>query len=164
MPSKAIQTLLIGSRERFLLLDANLLLLWITIRYDLRLLRTFKRIQGFTQDDAILLSWLVDQFKGIATTAHVVTEVSNLANSLSSQTRLEWFDNLAQFSSEALEDTQSLRILAARPEFIRFGIADCAIAAHMGTYQLLTTDFRLSNFMRSSAGTALNFDDLRRMV
>jgi hypothetical protein len=82
MPSPAIRSLLSGSRERLLLLDSNLLLLWITARYDMRLLATFKRVKMSTQTDAFLLTWIIDQFKSVVTTTHVVTDVSNLGNAL----------------------------------------------------------------------------------
>ena len=114
MPSPAIRALLSGSRGRLLLLDSNLLLLWITARFDMRLLATFKRVQMFTQADALLLAWIIDQFNSVVTTTHVVTEVSNLGNSLSSHMRLAWFALLAEFSSTAFEETHSLIALAER--------------------------------------------------
>jgi hypothetical protein len=164
MPSPAIRALLSGSRGQRLLLDSNLLLLWITARLDMRLLSTFKRVQMFTQADAFLLAWMIDQFKSVVTTTHVVTEASNLGNSLSAQTRLAWFALLAEFSSNVLEETHSLNSLAARAEFIRFGITDCALSGLAGKYQVLTTDHRFSSYATDAGMTVLNFDDMRRMV
>src|ERR1022692_1341273 len=148
MSSSAISSILSGSKRRHLLLDSNLLLLWITTRYDLRLLATFKRVQMFTQDDAILLAWVIDQFKSVVTTAHVVTEVSNLGNSLSSASRLGWFISLSEFSLSTQEDTHSLISLASLDEFVRFGVTDCALSTLSGKYQVLTTDRRLSKYSR----------------
>jgi predicted nucleic acid-binding protein len=164
MPSSAIRALLSGSRGRLLLLDSNLLLLWITARFDMRLLATFKRVQMFTQADAFLLAWIIDQFKSVVTTTHVVTEVSNLGNSLSSQTRLAWFALLSEFSSNTLEETHSLNSLAARDEFIRFGITDCALSSLAGKYLVLTTDHRFSSYATNAGMTVLNFNDIRQMV
>jgi len=164
MSNSAISSLLSGSSKRHLLLDSNLLLLWITARYDLRLLATFKRVQMFTQDDAILLAWVMDQFKSVVTTAHVVTEVSNLGNSLSSASRLGWFTVLSEFSLGTHEETHSLISLASLEEFVRFGVTDCALSTLSGKYQVLTTDRRLSNYPRDAASAILNFEDLRQMV
>jgi predicted nucleic acid-binding protein len=161
MPSPAIPALLSGSRGRLLLLDSNLLLLWITARFDMRLLATFKRVQMFTQADAFLLAWIIDQFKSVVTTTHVVTEVSNLGNSLSSQTR---FALLSDFSSNTLEETHSLNSLATRDEFVRFGITDCALSSLAGKYQVLTTDHRFPSYATNAGMTVLNFNDIRQMV
>jgi len=164
MNNAAILSLLAGSGSRSLLLDSNLLLLWITAQYDLRLLATFKRVQMFTQDDAILLAWIIDQFDSVVTTAHVVTEASNLGNSLSSNSRLGWFTTLSEFSTTTLEETHRLNILASCEEFIRFGVTDCALSNLSAKYRVLTTDHRLSNYAREHDMPVLNFNDLRQMI
>jgi rRNA-processing protein FCF1 len=164
MSNTAISTLLSGSGSRSLLLDSNLLLLWITARYDLRLLATFKRVQMFTQDDAILLAWIIDQFHSVVTTTHVVTEASNLGNSLSSYSRLGWFTALSEFSTNTLDETHPLNTLASCEEFIRFGVTDCALSNLSSKYRVLTTDHRLSNYAREHGMPVLNFNDLRQMI
>jgi rRNA-processing protein FCF1 len=164
MSNSAIRSQLIGSGVCSLLLDSNLLLLWITAQYDLRLLATFKRVHMFRQDDAILLAWIIDQFDSVVTTAHVVTEVSNLGNSLSSNSRLGWFTVLGEFSTATLEDTHPLNALASCEEFIRFGVTDCALSNLSSKYRVLTTDHRLSNYAREHGMPVLNFNDLRQMI
>ena len=164
MPSAALNHLLPRVHNRYLLLDSNLLLLWVTAQYDPRLLRTFKRVQMFTQDDAILLAWVVDRFKAIVTTSHVVTEVANLANSLTSRSRVGWFTALAEFSQISIEHTEPLNSLAQREEFVRFGVTDCALSHLAGSYQVLTTDYRLSSYANAAGTAILNFDDLRSMI
>jgi hypothetical protein len=146
-----------------LLLDANLLLLWITSKYDLRLLQTFKRVQTFSQRDALLLAWLVDRFQGVVTTSYVVTEASNLANALSSSTRAAWFSLLAEFAVNTDDRSPELKLLARKDEFVRFGVTDSALTELADEYQVLTTDFRLSGYLRSLGKYALNFSDLRNL-
>jgi rRNA-processing protein FCF1 len=162
MSNAALTALLPEASRKFVLLDANLLLLWITSLYDLRLLKTFKRVQAFSQADAILLAWIVDRYQGVATTSHVVTEVCNLANALSSSTRQAWFGLLADFSLNTTENTPLLKILARQEEFVRFGITDSALSSLSEQYHVLTTDYRLSNYLRSSGRHVLNFRDLQQ--
>ncbi len=158
MSSSSLRALLNGARQRLLLLDSNLLLLWLTARYDMRLLGTFKRVQMFTQDDALLLAWVIDQFGAMVTTAHVVTKASNLSN-----TRNGWFKSLADFCLTVAEDSHSLASLAVKDEFIQFGVTDCALSSFSKQYQVLTTDYRLSNALSSTGQSVLNFADLRKM-
>lgn len=150
-----------GPSRKSLLLDSNLLLLWITSQYDLRLLRTFKRVQMFSQRDAVLLAWLMDRFKGVATTSHIVTEASNLANALSSSSRSAWFMLLAEFAANTNDLSPTLKVLARRDEFVRFGVTDAALTELADDYQIVTTDYRLSGYLRSSGKPVLNFSDLR---
>jgi len=164
MSNAAIRSLFTGSGSRSLLLDSNLLLLWITAQYNLRLLATFKRVQMFTQEDALLLAWIIDQFDAVVTTAHVVTEASNLGNSLSSNSRHGWFTALSEFSTTTLEETHPLNALASCEEFIRFGVTDCALTDLSSKYQVLTTDHRLSNYACELGMQVLNFNDLRQMI
>ena len=93
------------SRYRFLdntvakaaLLDANLLTLRLSVRTDPDLLKTFKRINQFVLEDALLLEWILEQFPVIVTTAYVLAEASNLGNSLHGVTRNAWFLQLASY-------------------------------------------------------------------
>jgi hypothetical protein len=163
MSSGEVLKLAAGSPRRSLLLDANLLLLWITSQYDLRLLRTFKRVQMFSQSDAVLLAWLIDRFQGIVTTSHVVTEASNLANALSSGTRSAWFALLAEFVGNTNEFSPPLKLLARKEEFVRFGATDSALAELADDHQIVTTDYRLSGYLHSAGKQVLNFSDLRKL-
>lgn len=164
MPNAAVQALLQGAAQRSLLLDSNLLLLWLTAQYDMRLLTTFKRVEMYTQNDAALLAWIIDQHGALVTTAHIVTEASNLGNSLSSYIKSGWFGSLAAFCLTTVEDTPALAALAVKDELLRFGLADCALATLSTKYQVLTTDYRLSNTLMSSGRYVLNFADLRKMI
>ena len=164
MSSVALRSLLNEAGSRFLLLDSNLLILFLTAKHDIRLLKTFKRVQMFTEADAILLAWVIDQFKAIVTTTHVVTEASNLGNSLPSYSRSGWFTYLAEFAASATEDTHPLRSLSTQAEFVRFGLTDCALSGLSRKYQVLTTDYRLSSYLGERGLGVLNFSDLRKML
>src|SRR5690606_14486178 len=61
------------------LLDTNLLLLWLIGRYDRRLIGRHKRTEAYTTDDFQLLDRLTRRCTKRFTTPHVLTEVSNLA-------------------------------------------------------------------------------------
>jgi predicted nucleic acid-binding protein len=164
MHSQEILIMLRHHPRKKLVLDSNLLLLWITARYDLRLLSSFKRVQMFTQTDAELLAWIIDQFTVLVTTPHIVTEASNLANSLTSYARPGWFKFLQGFAMEVVEETPALRSLAEREEFVRFGVTDCALSSLASEHLIVTTDYRFSNYTASRGVPIINFYDLRKML
>jgi hypothetical protein len=118
----------------------------------------------FTQTDAELLAWIIDQFTVLVTTPHIVTETSNLANSLTSYARPGWFKFLQGFAMDVIEETPSLRMLAQKEEFGRFGVADCALSSLTSDHLIITIDYRFSNYTASLGAPIINFHDLRRML
>jgi len=69
-------------RRNGVLVDANLLLLYLVGRWDYRLVPKFKRTDRYTVSDFILLTRFLAQFAKILTTPNVLTEVSNLCGNM----------------------------------------------------------------------------------
>jgi hypothetical protein len=105
----------------------------------------------------------------LLTTPHILTEVSNLANSLPTHKKVGWFSFYA-----ALLETQQRKPgirerwmpaadLAQMPEFAAFGITDAALARLSSEALVVTEDYRLSGALRSQGISVLNFRDLRNL-
>ena len=77
-----------GYRSRGVLVDTNLLLLLFVGSYDLERIERFKRTMQFTRDDFARLVALLGVFERRVTTPHILTEVSNLAGHLPTESRL----------------------------------------------------------------------------
>ena len=103
------------------------------------------------------------------TTPHILTEVSNLANSLQGPHKREWYLNLATLIASE-QETVVLREkwtpaveLAGMPEFVAFGITDAALANLSSEALVITEDYRLSGVLNGQGIDVLNFGDLRKM-
>lgn len=143
------------------ILDTNLLLLKLTAALNPQMLSTFKKVGTFTLQDAVLLELVLAQFAKVVTTAYVLAEVSNLANSLSGNQRHAWFSSLAEFSLITEENHVPTRLLGPRPETVRFGIADSALAYLSESVVLITADRPISGYLQSQGKQVLNFHNLR---
>src|SRR5882672_2097419 len=66
-------------RSPGLLIDSNLLLLYILGNTNKQRIPEFKRTQMYTIQDFELLQLLVERFSRVVTTPNVLTEISNLA-------------------------------------------------------------------------------------
>jgi hypothetical protein len=143
------------------ILDTNLLLLHLTAALDPGMLATFKRVNAFTIQDAILLELVLDKFAGVVTTAYVLAEVSNLANSLSGPQRSAWFERLAEFCLLTKENHVATTLLGDRVETVRFGVADSALAYLSDSVVLLTAEHRISGYLQDRGKQVLNFHNLR---
>lgn len=154
-------------RGKSVLLDSNLLLVYLTGAIGTHLFGRFKRVSEYTIQDYELLVQLLRAFKVLSTTPHILTEVSNLANSLSGSYRQDWYTNFAELmaieqeGAGVRESWIPAKQLAILPEFLEFGITDCAIIHFALDTLVITDDYRLSGALRSQGFDVLNFRDVR---
>ena len=114
--------------RRGVLLDANLLVLYVAGRHDLRLLSSLKatRSLGFGERDFRLVVGVAGALGPLLTTPHVLTEVNGLLNT-GLPGRHRW-DVLATFSgviAETVETSRPAPELTTDPLFRRFGPDGC---------------------------------------
>lgn len=156
-------------RGKSVLLDSNLLLVFLSGLLGSCLFRRFKRVSTYTLDDYDLLVRLLGSFTELVTTPHILTEVSNLGNSLPESYKRDWYTNLATLIASQQERV-GLRErwtpaadLIKMPEFLVFGITDTALTELASGALVVTEDYRLSGVLRSQGVPVLNFGDLRNL-
>lgn len=157
-------------RGKSVLLDSNLLLVFISGSLSPRLFGQFKRVGAYSVDDYDLLVRLLGCFTILMTTPHIFTEVSNLANSLPEWLKPDWHRNFATLIASQQHNIPGLRVrwnpaiaLAKTPEFIAFGITDAASVDLSSEALVVTGDYRLSGALKSRGIPVLNFGDLRQL-
>ncbi|MGA9068712.1 MAG: hypothetical protein WB424_00570 [Terracidiphilus sp.] len=146
---------------RCAVLDANVLLLHMLCALDFSLLSLFKRLEIFEEYDYLLLSELLKSFSGWCTTPHVLTEVSNLTNSLPGWRKSSWteyFSEQIQLIPELFEDSAQI---ASDASAIRFGLTDAALASLANTHLVITVDWPLTGFLESRGLAVLNLRHLK---
>lgn len=152
-----------------LFLDTNLLLVLLAGRTDVRLFGHFKRISTYTKEDFELLVRLASKFSVLVTTPHILTEVSNLANSLSEEGKRALYEEMALLVSNdknnalVCEKWTLASVLMQHAEFVRFGLADTALLQEGKDILIVTDDYRLAGHLRSKDVEILNFQDIRKM-
>jgi len=114
-------------RADSLLIDTNLLLLYLVGRTNKDRISTFKRTQQYTIEDFDLLEILVSRFAILVTTPHLLTELSNLATLQGTE-----LSRLRILFKETAERMQAFydksRHIVYDAAFNRLGLADAAIA------------------------------------
>ncbi len=147
--------------RRNLLLDSNLLLLLTIGSYNRGLIATFKRVGSYNLRDYELLERLVAGFRDLIATPHILTEVSNLANSLPLPLKAFWFDHFAARITRIEERYIPAVELAAMPEFSTFGITDAALSLLAKGTLLVTADDRLCSHLQRRQLLAISFNQIR---
>lgn len=142
------------------ILDTNVLLLYWCASFDSELVTTFKRLNTFSGKDIELLHRALRSFPAIKTTPHVLTEVSNLANSLPEWKKTEWAAHFARQVEVVEEDWIAARSIV-QTLAIFLGLTDAAHCNLASTHVILTIDFPLSNYLESRRLNVVNFNHLR---
>jgi len=142
------------------ILDTNLLLLYLCDQFDQSLVSSFKRLNCFVKEDISLLSETVKCFSTLHTTPHVLTEVSNLANSLPKWQKQEWGEFFGKQIKLVAEEWIPAVDIASVPVF-DLGITDACLYSLASKYVILTIDFPLSNQLSSRGLNVINFNNLR---
>ena len=147
-------------RRRGLLLDSNLLLLYVVGQTDRRLVRSFKRTQEFTDADFRLLFGLVTSFGSLVTTPHVLTEVNGLTNQLTGAHRQNVRVRIALDAPRWDERHVPAGPLTRTAAFASLGLTDAALAflAHGpdGPF-VMSTDGALVQLIAGRGGAADTF-------
>lgn len=149
---------LIGKyKQKGILIDTSILLLYIVGVYDINLVSRFKRTEMFREDNFERVSKFVDCFDLKIATPHILTEVSNfIDNRPDLQAVLKtYIDNSKEIFLESSD-------LSKRQTFLKFGLADTSVTfTAENKYLILTDDRPLYGFLMNSNIDAVNLDQIR---
>lgn len=138
-------------RGRGVFLDTNLLLLFVVGLRSSERVRSHRRLQRFTPDDAEALYRFCGLFSRIVTMPHVLTQTSDLLRD-DEQLYLKQVIDLAQ------EEFVPSREVATMHQYPYLGLADAAILARIaGAFLVLSDDGLLVAEVQSLNGGALSF-------
>ncbi|HLA94685.1 MAG TPA: hypothetical protein VK612_03115 [Pyrinomonadaceae bacterium] len=143
-------------KDKHILVDTNIALLYIIGSVDPSLIPTTKRTAGFNRGDFEQLSEFIEFFDSRLTPPHVLTEISNLLpDHRNVALGLKTF---VQVSNENYEESSAL---VETESFLPFGLADSAIVkvAEKGVL-VLTDDGPLSGHLRSKGMDTLTMADI----
>jgi rRNA-processing protein FCF1 len=148
-------------RGQSVIVDANLFLLLAVGLHDPRAIK--KRLSNFTVDDFELLRAFLNSSSRLVTTAHVLTEVSNLAGSTSGHLKDMIFVQLSSLIEIFEEKTSPAKEICRQIEFQRFGLTDAALSQLLPGAVLLTEDGRLAHYLQSKSLRAMTLSDVRHL-
>lgn len=148
--------------SRGLVVDTNLLLVYLVGTWQPALIAKFKRTQRFDRNDFQVLHAFLLHFKCIISTPGILTEVNSLADQLQA--------NHKPLFSKVFKDQISLlderhvpsRQLSEHGYFDKSGLTDAAIMTIAAEGLLvLTDDFKLTGFLEKLKIDYLNFNHIR---
>ena len=152
-------------KNKGLLIDTNLLLLYVVGMYDQERIPKFKRTMAFTIDEFHLLSVIFNEFDKIITTPNILTEVSNLSGQLPGNLRSHFYNDFAGLIPTLSEHYTSSVTVASLDHFNKFGLTDSGIVETVkGNYLVLTADLELFGLLQNFGIDAINFNHIRTIA
>jgi len=150
----------VTDHRRVLLLDTNILLVLLVGLFDPGLLQRFKRTSRYADDDFAFVQTKLEEFAGstrMITTAHILTEVSNLTGQLREPARSEVRKALAALVREADEEVVPAKRIVEHDRDLVLGVADTAIELAVESDSIVfTDDFHLSGLLEARGVEVLN--------
>lgn len=162
MQTDEISELFVRHRASGILVDANLLLVYVIGCTDEEWVAKFERTRGYSIEDFRLLRDFIACFNRVLTTPNVVTEVNNLASRLSAD-RAHRFMRVFSEQIGVLDERFVPSAEASRQQYFgECGVTDSAIMIASGHDVLvLTDDFRLYGILIDMGHACVNFNHIR---
>jgi predicted nucleic acid-binding protein len=154
--------MIMGPGRTGLLIDSNLLVLYMVGTVNRDRIQKFKRTQRYSESDYALLVDFLGRFRLLFTVAHVMAEVSNLID-LSGQERSLARSILAKTINTMQEPHVSSLQAANEKPFEELGLVDSAIflVAREQGCTVLTDDVALYLALEAEGLPVVNFTHLR---
>lgn len=157
------KALMAGYRQRGLLLDANLLLLFFIGSYDRELIPRLSRLDNFTQDDYDQIAEIVGHFVKTITTPNILTEVSNLStNAVYNNLHDSYLPHFAAGIQLLVEEYVPSGAAAQLPIFNRLALTDAGIEqVARDKYLVMTIDLNLYVHLEAQGIGVVNYNHIR---
>lgn len=158
-------TLIRRYASKGLLVDTNVLLMYLVGLYDPDYIDLFKRTRQYTSEDFRIVQALTRRIRRLVTTPHVLSELTNLSRGLHEQHALEYFRRLVGVIKRAREVYVDKDVLLSHRGLPQFGFTDMSIleAARGSKYLVLTDDFAAAGMLRAQKCDVINLNHLRQM-
>lgn len=154
--------LLYRYRNKGLLIDANLLLVYVIGCYDPSRLLKFKRTLTFTVEDFHVLERAFRFFSKVITMPNILTEVNSLSNQLPEGIKSDYYTKAAEQIVGIEEHYKESSKVCALEHFRKFGLTDSGIIDLVkDKYLVLTDDFPLANYLQTVGIDVINFNHIR---
>jgi hypothetical protein len=159
-----IQALFAKYRNKGILIDTNIFLLYLVGSVNRERISKFKRTMQFEAEDYNVLLQIVSNFTEIITTPNILTEVNSLANQLGEPERSKCCQLFAILITQVKEEYLNSNDVAQQFFFAKFGLTDSGITQlAKDKYLVLTDDFKLAYFLLAQGIDTINFNHLRNL-
>jgi hypothetical protein len=144
-----------------IVVDANLLLLFVVGSAERQLITKHKRLKEYTEHDYDILRYSLTTATLVVVTPNVLTETSNLACQIGEPAKSRILAVFRTIIHQLDEQPISSQQASNQPEFLRLGLTDAGLLESLSSSTtLLTADLDLYIAAHSRGYSAVNFRHL----
>lgn len=150
--------------RRGIILDTNLLLLYLVGSWNRECISTEKRLVGHGLDSMVYdgIVTIISKFPQLVVTTHILTELCNLSDSLNKKNDGQFFRFITDWLQDTKERRNEARHLTKIELFHQLGLADSSlIQASLNGYFVLTIDVECAEAISRAKGNGLNYNNIR---
>jgi len=145
-----------------LIIDTNLLILFVVGITSRKYITIHKRLRHFCEQDFDILTQIVERSEQVCITPNTLTETSNLACYIEEPAKSEILTNLIKIVTSSVEVYIRSSDAVQGDYFIRLGLTDSVILNCLSSETtLLTADMDLFLAALNSGNKAVNFNHIR---
>ncbi|WP_081413112.1 PIN domain-containing protein [Chitinilyticum aquatile] len=145
-----------------IILDTNLLLLYVVGSVSRSYIAKHKRLTSFTEQDFDVLSNIVRNSDSVVLTPNILTETSNLAANIADPAKTEIFVFLGCVIAELKESYIASCEVSSKFDFLRLGLTDASLV-EVSSPELIviTADLDLHCAIQGRGDYSINFNHIR---
>jgi rRNA-processing protein FCF1 len=148
---------------RGVVIDSNLLVLFLAGEAERSLISRWKRTSKYTENDFDAIDSIVNFFSDrIHASSAILAEVNNLGNSLSGNDRLAYYESLLKLLMVVHEDHVPSKEVGQMDQFATFGLTDLGILwLALRGHLVVTDDGRLEAYLQRTGVDVIGLAMLR---
>ena len=150
--------------SRGILVDTNLLLLFLIGIFGENHIKEFKKIQKYSIEDFNIVNNIIRRFSRINVTPQILAEISNLSKQMYKSNLKQYFLYLIDRIRRSKEIYINKNDLLLVPELLpKYGFTDLSIleSAKVTKCLVFTDDFQLVGFLRKKKVVVINLNEIR---
>lgn len=161
-----LESLIIRYSSKGILIDTNLLLLYLVGKYDKNFIKQFKKTEQFSIEEFNFLDKFISKFRKVITTPHILAELSNFSFQIKEPKLKSYLGVLITVVREMEEKYISKDLITRNSLINRLEFTDLSImeATLDKKCLVLTNDFKFAAYLEINKCEVMNFNHLRQYI
>lgn len=160
---KHIESLAYKHHSNGVIIDTNIMLVYIVGHYNINYISQFKRTEDYSADDYKDIDYVLSHFRKKVITTHILAELSNISKQAWKDKQLNYFNVFGKLLERTNEHYINKDIILNLPLLPKLGVTDLGIikAAKKFGCLIFTDDFPMSGYARKQGIDVLHFTHIR---
>jgi len=158
-----IDTLISNYYSKGIIVDTNLLLLFLIGIYDINYIQSFKRTSKYNKEDYEIVNRIINSFSKIIVTPHIIAEFSNLSFQLPEKLLENYFKSIFAHLNNIDEIYIPKNVILGNQILFKIGFTDLSIIelSKNKTHLVFTDDLPLTGYLNKFDCDLINLNYIR---